>query len=469
MKPNHLMPKALGAAIGAAMYVADGSVSPALKLELDKFATAFEAFKTANDERLVQIEAKGSADPLLSAQVEAANTAVTDIQARIKTLQEDSEKRIDEIEARLQRPNFGSAGGADDPAAVEMQNAQAFYMQVAGQRGREFNPEAVDVEAYRNYRSALDAYYRMGQQGLTPGFTAALSVGADPAGGYWVTPDSTGRIAMLVRETSPMRDVAAIQVIGTDSLQGINDLDEAASGWVGEAETRGDTDTPEVGQWEIFAREQYAQPKATQKLLDDANVNVEAWLEGKVASKFNRTENTAFVTGDGTKRPRGFLTYTAGVPTAAAWEVIEQVNSGASGAFAASDPGDKLIDLVFKLKGDYRGNARFAMNRRTVGEVRKLKDGQGNYLWQPNFTATAGGLLLGFPISEFDDMPDLAANSLSLAFGDFQEGYQVVDRAGIRILRDPFTQKGYVKFYSTKRTGGGVVNFEAIKIMKFAA
>ena len=431
-----------------------------LKQTIEQIQKSFEDFQKSNDERIAQIEKRGHADPLLVEQVDKANAEITALTEKMHAEQE----RADEIEARMNRAEIS---GSSEQAAIDAKNAKLF----SEQRSIELNkPVSLDVEEYTAYKDALLAYARHDSAALTPEQQRAMSVGSDPNGGYWVTPDMSGRIARLVYETSPMRQVASVQTISTDALEGVNDLDEASiGGWVGETGTRSETGTPEIGEWRIPVHEHYAEPRATQKLLDDASVDVEAWLNGKVANKLARTEAAAFITGDGSKKPRGILTYTAGTPTASSWEVIEQKNSGASGDFAASDPGDALIDLVYLLKGVYREGASWMMNRSTLGEVRKLKDGNGNYLWQPDFTQQRGGTLVGYGIAEAEDMPDIAADSLSIAFGNFAEGYQIVDRQGIRILRDPYTAKPYIKFYTTKRVGGGVVNFEAIKIMKFAA
>jgi HK97 family phage major capsid protein len=279
----------------------------------------------------------------------------------------------------------------------------------------------------------------------------------------------SGRIAQLVYETSSMRQVANVITIGTDALEGIHDLNEATSGWVGETEARSETTAPKIGEYRIPVHEQYAEPRATQKLLDDALFNVEEWLAGKIAERLARMENEAFVAGNGVKKPRGLLTYAAGMPGAGTFNVIEQVISGGDGAFASLDPGDALISLVYSLKSAYRENAHFMMKRSTLAEVRKLKDGADNYLWQPDFNMKQGGTLVGFNVVEAEDMPTIANNSLSIGFGDFKAGYQIVDRQGVRILRDSFTAKPYVKFYTTKRVGGDVVNFEAIKLMKFSS
>jgi len=205
-----------------------------------------------------------------------------------------------------------------------------------------------------------------------------------------------------------------------------------------------------------------AKPKASQKLLDDAFVNVEAWLAEKVGEKFARTEATAFVSGDGVNKPRGILTYTAGD----GFEMIEQIVSGAAADISAANTADGLINLVMSLKAPYKAGAAFLMERATVKAVRKLKDTQGQYFWQPSLTAGNPDMIMGFPVYEADDMETIGANALPIAFGNFKVGYQIVDRFGIRTLRDPYSAKPYVEFYTTKRVGGGVKNFEAIKLLK---
>ena len=277
----------------------------------------------------------------------------------------------------------------------------------------------------------------------------------------------SGRIIERLYETSNMRGYASIETIGTDALEGFNDLDEATSGWVGEKASRPETGTPGLGKWTIPVHEQYAMPKATQKLLDDSMFNIESWLSGKVADKFARTENSAFVSGDDILKPRGILDYPSN--TAADdtrdWGSFQHINGGDAATLTDED---KLIDLVYALKSGWRGNANWFMNRNTVSTVRKLKDGDGNYLWQPNFQVQQAGSLLGYGIAEFEDMPDIAANSVPIGFGDMRETYTIVDRTGTRVLRDPFTQKGFILFYTTKRVGGGALNFESLKFIKIA-
>ncbi len=414
---------------------------------------AFEAFKEANDQRLREIERRGSADPLTEMKVNRLNGEIN----RAIDAADAAKRRVDQIETALHRSPLHNSGD-------EWKEAEMFMLE---RKGRIDNDLGID--GYRQYKSALRSYLRKNNAGSGVDEIKALSVGSDPDGGFTVTPDMSGRIAALVRDTSPMRQVANVITIGTDALEGIHDLNEATSGWVGETEARSETAAPKIGEYRIPVHEQYAEPRATQKLLDDSLFNVEEWLAMKIAERLSRMENESFVTGNGVKKPRGFLTYAAGTPSASGFSVIEQLPSGAAGAFAAENPGDALISLVYALKSAYREKAVFMMKRSTLAEVRKLKDGNDNYIWQPDFQMKQGGTLLGFNVVEAEDMPDISANSLSIAFGDFNAGYQIVDRQGIRILRDSFTAKPYVKFYTTKRVGGDVMNFEAIKLMKFAA
>ncbi|MBL1148197.1 MAG: phage major capsid protein [Pseudomonadota bacterium] len=420
--------------------------------ELEK---AFADFKQVNDIRLKEIENKGSADPLTDVKVQRLNQEISRAQDAAMT----AKQRVDVLETVLKRaPVGGNTGG-------EYEEACRFALELKGN----WPADGGDVEQYRSYKKAFRNYLRKNNAGSDIEEIKALSAGSDPDGGYLVTPDISGRIVQLVNETSPMRQVANIVTIGTDRLEGTRDLDEVTTGWVAETDARTETDTPQIGQYAIPVHEQYAEPRATQRLLDDAMFNIEEWLAAKIADKFSRMENTAFVSGDGTGKPKGFLTYAAGVPDSTTFNVIEQVVSGAAGAFAASNPGDALINLIYSLKGVYRSNAVFMMKRATLAEVRKLKDTDGNYIYNPDMQNKTGGTLFGFPVVEAEDMPALAADSLSIAFGDFNAGYQIVDRQGLHILRDNLTAKPFVKFYTTKRVGGDVVNFEAIKLMKFAA
>ncbi len=323
---------------------------------------------------------------------------------------------------------------------------------------------ATDMDGYK---AAFDTFLRKGEEVMGPDERKALSVGTDPDGGYVVNPDLSGRIVMKVFESSPMRAYASVQVISSDALEGLFDLNEASSGWVGETDSRAETNTPQLGKWRIPAHELYAKPKATQKLLDDASINMESWLASKVAEKFARDEANAFVVGNGSNKPRGFLTYASGTTLPG---TIERFPTTVNGAFAAApDGGDVLINALYGLKQQYRANATWFMNRATLKLTRKLKDDDGAYLWSPGIAAGQPASLLGYPVASFEDMPDPATDSLSIAVGDMREAYQIVDRIGIRTLRDPYSAKPYVEFYTTKRVGGDVVNFEAIKLIEFTS
>jgi HK97 family phage major capsid protein len=245
---------------------------------------------------------------------------------------------------------------------------------------------------------------------------------------------------------------------------------------VGEGDPRGETDTPEVGEQTIYVREQFAQPLASQKLLDMSGFDVEGWLGRKIGDKLGRVENTKFVSGTGVKEPRGFVDYGAAAVTTdddgpRAWGVLQYVPTGAAAGFptlsGGGDDPDALIDLQLKLKPEYLPGAVWAMRRSTAAVIRKLKDKDGRYIWLDNITEGGRPLLLGHPVTFLEDMPAVAANSFSVAFGNFNVGYQIVDGPAIRVLRDPFTTKGKVKFYTTKWTGGDVVNFDALKLLKF--
>ena len=425
---------------------------PEARETIDEIRSLFEQFKSQNNQRLAEIEKHGQASAETSAKVDRLNAA-------IETAQNTLSQRMDDLENRLNRPTAGGRGGLR--LTDEQMQVYAFWQSVA--QGREVDAGQVDLDLIQNYNRAFRDWMRRGDRADANNLRLLneMSVASAPDGGFLVSPDGSGRIAQMVYETSPIRQLAAVQEISTDALEGINDLDDAGSGWVGETQVRpGNTNTPQVGTWRIPVHEQYAEPNATQKLLDDARVDVEGWLARKVVGRFARQENAAFVTGNGVLRPRGFTTYAAGVPTPALWNVVEQVVSGNAGLLTAGG----LINLVFSLKAEYRQGAVFGMNRLTESAVRQLVDGQNNYLWQPDFQQRAAASLLGFPVVEMADMPNVAAGTLPVAFGNFREGYQIVDRGGIRVLRDPYTRKGYVKFYTTKRVGGDIVNFEALKL-----
>ena len=240
------------------------------------------------------------------------------------------------------------------------------------------------------------------------------------------------------------------------------------TGWVGETAARPETTTPTLAELSFPTMELYAMPAATSALLDDSAVNIDEWIADEVRVAFAEQEGTAFVSGNGVNKPRGFLDYPKIANASWTWGNVGFITTGVAGAFPASNPTDKLIDLAYSIKSAYRANAHFVMSRATQAAIRKFKDADGNYIWQPAQRPGEAPTLLGHPVAESEDMPAIAADSHSIAFGDFRRGYLVVDRVGIRILRDPYSSKPYVLFYTTKRVGGGVQDFGAIKLLKFA-
>jgi HK97 family phage major capsid protein len=296
----------------------------------------------------------------------------------------------------------------------------------------------------------------------------AMSVGSNPDGGYVAPPEMEREIGRRLSVVSPIRSLAGVREISATVYKKPFMTAGPATGWVGETDARPQTATPTIAELTFPAMELYAMPAATATLLEDAAVNIEEWLAGEVEQVFAEQEGLAFVTGDGVNKPKGFLAYTTVANGSWSWGNIGYVATGAAGAFPASNPSDVLIDLIYALRPGYRQNATFVMNRKTQSTVRKFKDTTGNYLWQPPATADGRASLIGFPLADAEDMPDVAADSLSIAFGDFRRGYLVVDRQGVRVLRDPFMSKPYVLFYTTKRVGGGVQDFDAIKLLKFA-
>lgn len=423
---------------------------------VEKLGRTFEEFKQANDEQIKELKA-GKADPLLAEKVDKISAALDDLQ-----------EQKDAIEKRINRPGFGASTTDDEEKSLVMFNNERKASAISSSRAQ---PADIDIDQYREYKRAFGQFMRKNGDQIDDIERKAMMVGSDADGGYLVPADVSGRIVTRLFELSPIRQIASVQVISSDALEGIEDLNELDAGWTGETSARGDTSTPQVSKWRIPVEEMFAQPKATQKLLDDAGVDIESWLSNKVSDKLARLEGAAFISGNGVSKPRGFTTYTtAASPDATrAWGSLEHIKTGVNGDFAASNPADHLIDLTMAFKSAYLNNARWVTRRQIIAKIRKFKEATTNaYLWQPGLQAGQPAELLGYPVVMAEDMPALATDSLSLAFGDFS-AYQIVDRLGIRVLRDPYTDKPYIKFYTTKRTGGGVLDFEAIKFIKFSA
>ena len=398
-----------------------------IKEAFDDFLRAFDAFKGANDERLAALE-KRSADVVADEKVERIGRAL-----------DEHKRALDELTLAAQRP------------ALSGERKAAPYQT-------------------RERKQAFDRYVRKGDAGgLDALELKALSVGSDPDGGYTVPLEIESTIDRVLAKASPIRSIATVRAIGANVYRKPITTAGAATGWVGETDSISQTNTPTLAALDFPAMELYAMPAATQTLLDDSQVDIEQWLAEEVQIVFAEQEGAAFVNGDGSNKPTGFLTATTVADASWVWGKLGYIASGAAGAFASSNPSDALLDLAYAPKQGYRANGRWVMNRKTESAVRKFKDSTGNYIWQPGTSAGQPATLFGYPVTEVEDMPDIAANSYSIAFGDFARGYLVVDRVGIRVLRDPYSAKPYVLFYTTKRVGGGVQNFEAIKLMKFAA
>lgn len=430
---------------------------------------AFDAFKKSHDEQIAELK-KGVSDPVLTerlGKIETALDKAVEAKSAVEAGLAAEKKEREALELKIGRLNLSGHSEESAKREVEIKSFNDTLAGLNASRNRPFTP--LDGEGYSAYKAAIDHYFREGKDNLSADEVKVLSVGSDPDGGYWVTPDLGGRIVRKVYETSPVRQNASVQAITTDALEGIEDLGEAGAGYAGEHSQGSDSTTPQVGQWRIPVHWIDTEPKATQQLLDDASVDVEAWLSGKVSDKFGRFENSEFVTG-AAARIRGFMlgyTPAADSGSGVAWGSIGYLATGVSADFAASNPADNLIDLVGLVKNEYLNNAKFYTRRSVITKIRKFKDGMGDYIWQPSLVAGTPEMIMGYPVVRMEDISAIAANSYSLAFGDLREAYQIVDRQGIRVLRDPYTAKPYIKFYTTKRAGGGMVNFESMKLLKF--
>ncbi len=384
----------------------------------------FEAFKETNDERLDLIERR-MADSLTEEKLDRINRAL-----------DDYKRVVDDLALKAARPQRG--GAAPRSGAVS------------------------------EHKAAFDSYMRRGEStGLRQLEEKALSAGTDANGGYLVPDEIEAGVMRALREGSPIRAISGIRQVSSNTYKKPFAITGAATGWVAETATRNQTTTPTLYELAFPTMELYAMPAATPTLLEDAAVNIDEWVAEEVRTAFAEQENLAFVSGDGNNMPRGFLDYDKVAEASWAWEKIGYLITGESAAFPTDDPADLLIDLVYTLKSSYRSNAHWVMNRSTQAEIRKIKDGDGNYIWRPGDQVGEKPTLMGYPVAETEDMPSIGADSHSVAFGDFGRGYLVVDRLGIRILRDPFSAKPYVLFYTTKRVGGGVQDFNAIKLLKF--
>jgi HK97 family phage major capsid protein len=391
-----------------------------LATAIDDLARAFEVYKETNDRALAEIKSQGAAD-----------SVTADKLARI-------DRVLDELALKARRPHLSTT-----PASHHADLA---------------------------HKSAFDSYVRKGEtQGLLAIEAKALSAGTGADGGYLVPEETERTVNSALRDISPIRAIAGVRQVSGSVFKKPFSVAGPGTGWVGETASRPQTATPTLAELSFPTMELYAMPAATPQLLDDAAINIDEWIAEEVRVAFAEQEGAAFVSGNGANKPKGFLNYEQVAEGSWTWGKIGFIATGVDGGFPASNPTDKLIDLAYSVRSAYRANAHFVMNRATEAMIRKFKDADGNYIWQPAVRPGDAPTLLGHPVAESEDMPNVVEDATAIAFGDFRRGYLVVDRVGIRVLRDPYSSKPYVLFYTTKRVGGGVQDFNAIKLLKFSA
>jgi HK97 family phage major capsid protein len=398
-----------------------------IKSAIEKIGTQFEEFKKHNDQRLAEIEKRGHADPLLEEKVDRVANALNEAE-QLKSQLEQAIKRI-------------SAPSADGKAQAERSEySKAFY---------DFIRKGISIPS-----------------GIA---TKAMSVGTPSAGGYFVPEELDRRIIELVNSVSPIESLVGYVSVGTSDYKRVVNVHGATTNWVGETTTRAETSTPNIKEIEPYMGELQAMPYTTQQILEDSFIDIENWLFGELTKEYAKARALAFISGDGVKKPRGFLNY----PTAATadgtrdYGTVEHVGTGVSGGFAASTPADILFDVQGKLKAEHKLGAVWAMAGTTLTAIRKFKKSDYEYLLVPGLQQGQATSLLGHPVVQIDAMPTIAASSLSIAFGNFKSFYEVVDRVGMSIQRNPFALAGYVRFEARQRVGGFVTDSEAVKLVKF--
>ncbi len=409
---------------------ADASSLPGAIAEINK---AFNAHKENVEAQLAELKA-GREDVLTTEKGERINADLTTLTAA-----------IDELKAQNAAMRIGGGGG---------------------------EPVRAEVQAHKD---AFNKWFRKGAEpeaGMrTLEVNASLTTLSDPDGGFLVPEQTDATIRRVLGTVSSVRGLSRVVSVSSDQYKTLVSQAGTASGWVAEKAARSETATPTLAEIVVNMGELYANPAATQRSLDDAAFNVEQWLADEISIEFAEKEGAAFISGDGVEKPRGILSYDKVANGSYTWGKTGFVVSGAAADFltptTTASPADALVNLYDALKSGYRNNGTFLTSDATLGKVRQFKDGNGQWLWQPP-TSEAPGTILGKPVVTDDNMPAVAANAFAMAFGDFNRAYLVADRIGTRVLRDPYTNKPYVHFYTTKRVGGAVVNFEAIKLLKIS-
>jgi HK97 family phage major capsid protein len=430
-------------------------MSEALAGAIEKIGVAFEEYKAANDARLAEIAKRGAADPLLDEKLSRID-AVLDAQAEMK-------KRIEQAETRAARP--GGAGVANDNDGVEaVAYRNAFLGWVRNPRDPRAEMKMRETAKALQNRSLNDDGFE------TRAAQVVTSTGS--AGGFALPEVIERQIARLSVDISPIRQIATVRTVGSPDYKELFDVNGSAFEWLGEAATRNQTNTPDLAEVAPTFGLASARPRASEESLDDLFFDVENWLITSAAEAIAQGEGAAFVSGNGTNRPTGFLNGPTPVTTAdasRAFGTLQYVASGQAAALPTS--ADVFYDLVYALRARYRANGRFVTTKAVLSALRKYREGAGTgaYLWQPSLSANQPETFIGYPITEAEDMPAVAANVFPLAFGDFREGYLIADRVGMRMTRDEITLPGFVQFYIRKRVGGRIRNSQAIKLLKIAA
>ena len=418
---------------------------------MDKIATAFDEYKKTNDARIEAVKSGAS--------TEAFDAKLAKIDAHIDSLGEMKTK-LEKMETRLARPGVMDGGRQEGESneAAEYRHAFLDWMRAPGDHERQQKAAAAAKQ--------LEAKNRDGRE--TRATQTVTSTGS--AGGFALPEIIERQIARLSVDISPIRQIATVRTVGSPDYKELFDINGAGFEWVGETDTRSQTNTPDLAEVAPTFGMASAKPQASEESLDDLFFDVESWLVSSAAEAIAAGEGTAFVSGNGTKKPTGFLAGPTPVTTAdssRAFGTLQYIASGQAAALPTS--ADVFYDLVYALRARYRNNAQWVTSKLVLAALRKYKDTSGQYLWQPALTAGQPATFMGYGITEAEDMPAVGAGAFSLAFGDFKEGYLIADRVGMRITRDEITTPGFVKFYVRKRVGGKIRNTQAIKVLKIAA
>lgn len=330
---------------------------------------------------------------------------------------------------------------------------------------------AAAAELDAPHKKAFGSYLRHGDDEALRSLALegkALSTAVAGDGGFLVDPQTAESVKSMLVSTASIRSIASVVTVDATSFDVLIDRSDVGTGWVTETGAVTETATPQIERISIRLHQLAAMPKASQRLLDDSAFDIEAWLAEKIASRFIRSESAAFVGGDGVDKPKGFLLPPKVANASWTWGSLGYVPSGAAADFPTTNAVDCIVNLVYSLGAPYRANATFVMNSKTSGAVRKMKDADGRFMWADGLAVAEPPRLMGYPVLICEDMPDIAANAFAIAFGDFEAGYTIAERPDLRILRDPFSAKPHVLFYATKRVGGDVSDYSAIKLLKFA-